>query len=498
MNRRHFIATTTAAAATTPRAATLDPPLVGVQMAPFNLLYEGIDDCLERLDDKAAVNTLICYTHTYYGGSTNKPVAVLAPDHGVDVDNYFKGAMPEVWVRHDPARFEGLLLQHQPVDPDLRYADRDLFREMRAPTRERGMRIYARYFDPKGDSGMGKIANWERVRTVDVEGEPGGGPCWNHPEYRRFTIATFLDMAANYELDGILWGSEIPGPLSEPLYWSRPPACFCKHCEAWAGDHGIDLGRAREGFLKLWTAIKTDDFPAHQHRFVTLLGLLQRYPEMLGWNHQSERAMEAYRRAVYTAVKAEHPDLDMGRHIDNQITGWDLLARGLTDWPEMARADDFLRGSLYFHILGPRLRNFGIGNLNDTILKDVPEELSLQLHYHLLGLDPKAQPADLEALEQEGLDPEDYITPMVRSSVEQVAGKARICPAIGFDVPNWGGDKAWDEMETFRTPPDAIERAVHAAHAGGAHGIMAAREYDEMRVPSLEAFGRAARANFLA
>ena len=36
--------------------------LIGVQMAPFNLLHEGIENTLDLLQDKAAVNTIICYT----------------------------------------------------------------------------------------------------------------------------------------------------------------------------------------------------------------------------------------------------------------------------------------------------------------------------------------------------------------------------------------------------------------------------------------------------
>ena len=502
MNRRHFLATTAAAAAApslpAAPAKTVTPPMVGVQMAPFNLLIEGIPNTLDLLKEKAAVNTLIFYSHTYYGGSDNKPAAVIAPDHGVDPTKYFQGAMPDVWVRHDPANFKDTLLQHQQVDPSLRFADRDVFQETAGPAKERDMKIYVRYFDPKGESGEGKIVNWDQVRTVDIEGNPAIAPCWLHPEYEAFTIATFNDIADRYPIDGILWGAEIPGPLSEPLYWARPPYGFSEFDRAWAEKKGIDFDRAKEGYAKLWTAIKTGNFPKGHQRLVGLLGILQRYPEVLGWHYQYEQAYQHYRQNVYDAVKARHPHLDMGWHIDNQITGWDVIARSALDYHEIAGADDFLRASLYFHILGPRLKNFGIQMLDQTVFQGIPQELSLQLHYHLLGLDPDKQPKDLAALEQEGLDPDDYIEKETRRAVEEVKGEARICPAIGFDVPNWGGDIAYEEMKTFETPPELIERAVHAAHRGGADGLMAAREYDELRVPNLEAFGRAVRETFLA
>lgn len=480
-----------------PTAAAAKPErdaMVGVQMAPFNLLHEGIEHCLDLLQTNAEVNTLICYTHTYYGGSTDKPTRVLAPDHGVSVDDYFDRKMPDVWVKHRESYFKDSRLKHEPVQPDWKFADRDVFQEVAEPARKRGMKVYARFFDPKASNGK-KIKNFDDAVAVDVFGQPGGGPCWNNPHYRQFVRATMQDMFDAYPLDGILWGVELGGPLSELLYWGREPYCFCKYCEEYASSVNLDLKRARQGYAELTKFVRTfkqNAKPPIDGVMTTIFHFLQKYPEILGWNYQFLMSAEHYRREINQAIHGSAPNAHIGRHIDNQITGWDLLQRSAIPYSVMAEADDFLRPSLYSHILGPRVRWFYLERMKHGALQELTIDQSLDLYYAMMGLDASRQPT-AEELDHTGMNPEDYVTRETQRCVVGAGDQADVIPAIGFDVPKWGGDTEWAEMSTFRTPPEYVYRAVRAAYEGGADGVMAAREYDEMRLENLKAFGRAVR-----
>jgi hypothetical protein len=82
---------------------------------------------------------------------------------------------------------------------------------------------------------------------------------------------------------------------------------------------------------------------------------------------------------------------------------------------------------------------------------------------------------------QRGFSPE-YVYRETRHSVASAAGKTKIYPGIGFNVPASPPDD-----------PETIYRAVMRAFEAGAAGIVASREYEEMTVPNLKAVGRAAR-----
>lgn len=72
-----------------------------------------------------------------------------------------------------------------------------------------------------------------------------------------------------------------------------------------------------------------------------------------------------------------------------------------------------------------------------------------------------------------------------KRSVASAAGKTPIYSGIGFDVP-------W-EPGALSGDPDEVRQSVLKAFEAGAGGVVASREYDEMRVPNLKAFGQGAR-----
>ena len=79
MKRREFIKAAGLAAvaptAVTARAAESAKPLVGIQIAPVSLLDEGIERCLDSLQEKAPINSLFIYSQTYHAGTKPKNVS---------------------------------------------------------------------------------------------------------------------------------------------------------------------------------------------------------------------------------------------------------------------------------------------------------------------------------------------------------------------------------------------------------------------------------------
>ena len=111
-------------------------------------------------------------------------------------------------------------------------------------------------------------------------------------------------------------------------------------------------------------------------------------------------------------------------------------------------------------------------------------EQSLQLFYGLFGHDPLKQPG-VANLDRQGLGP-DYVYREVLRCKQSVAEKAKVYAGIGIDIPWYipGG------MEPRPSDPEQLTAAVKRAFDAGADGVLASREYNEMRLPSLEAFGR--------
>src|SRR5262249_11064100 len=135
---------------------------------------------------------------------------------------------------------------------------------------------------------------------------------------------------------------------------------------------------------------------------------------------------------------------------------------------------------LYHEILAPRIKAWYLDRFKSTILSELSLEESLNLYYDVFGYDKQVEPK-VDELTKKGFSP-DFVYRETKRSVASAQGKTQIIAGIGFDVPG--------------SPPDAPERVYQAtkkAFEGGATGIMISREYEEMRIPNLEAVGRAVR-----
>lgn len=487
ISRRHFVSAAAAAPLTIAHAqqAPAAARFAGIQMGPHTMLDEGIDRCLDLIQDTAAINALMVYSHTYHA-DLRKPPQMLATDHGVPPREMRNRKLPSVWIKHHEQYFKGTTLRHQVVDRSFEYSDRDLFAELVEPARKRGMKLYARILE---GTGLGStVANYSSIVTRDVYGRPTTVACWNHPDYRNWWTATMEDMFRSYPLDGLQWGAERQGPLMNVILpWNNgAPTCFCEHCRARGRAKGIDPERARQGFEQLFVYVRglIDGKPKPADGvFTGFLRVLLRYPEILAWEYQYRLSREEVTQAIYRTVKSVKPAAQVGWHVDHQPSSWDLVYRAEMTYAEMAPYSDFIKFIAYHDILGPRIRWWYLARLQQTILSEISLDQSLDLYYDLFGYDKKVEPK-LDQLDKTGFSP-DYVYRETKRSVASAEGKTKIYPGIGFDVP-WGSNHV-------PADPEKVYECVLKAFEAGAAGIVVSREYEEMRVPNLRAVGRAIR-----
>ncbi len=506
MKRRDFIksaAVVAMAPANAPANELAQPnrepaPLVGVQIAPVSILDEGIEQCLDTLREKAAINTLFIYSQTYHAGTT--PSNVLATDHGVPVRNFSKSKLPRLWVKNNGRSFTGKVVQHEKHNAENEFADRDLFREIREPATQRGIKVYARILEADARR-KAHIPGYDKVLTVDHEGKPGHGPCWNHPDYRDWVYTTIRELVANYELDGLQYGAERTGPLSHVLYRGLTPTCFCSHCVRRNKERGIDAERARTGFAKLYTLITSVAANAKRSEQTTATSItpdgvlsavmrtIYQHPEVLSWDYQWFQADEEICTEIHRIAKGIRPAIDSGRHVDHQRSSWDFFYRSAISYDQMAKNADFIKPIVYHEPIGPRLRWWVLEPMKEHLLNELSLEQSLQLFYAMFGHDASKQPR-LKDLDRVGLGAE-YVYRETLRCKQAVGDRAKVYAGIGIDVPWYvpGG------MEPRPSNPEQLSTAVIRAFDAGADGVLASREYAEMSMPSLEAFGRGVNAS---
>jgi hypothetical protein len=460
-------------------------PFVGIQIAPHTMLDEGIEHCLDFLQETAAVNCVMVYTHTYHSDLRK---AILAGDHGVPPRDTHNRTLPAVWVRQHDQYFNGTSLRHPANDPAADYASRDIMAELVEPCRKRGIKLYGRILEGSGETVAASVKNFSKVTTVDIYGKPTFVACWNHPEYKTFWNATVEDMFRSYDLDGLQWGAERMGPLINVIMpWSdAPPACFCQYCRERADAHGINAERARKGYEELYLYVRARQTGASRPPdgiFTGFLRILLRYPEILSWEYQYRLAREEVMQGMYKTIKNIKPSADVGWHVDHEPSSFDPIYRAEMSYEEMAPYSDYIKFIAYHDVLGPRIRHWYLDRLQKTVLGELSLEESLNAYYDIFGYDKTLEPKVAD-LDHTGLSP-DYVYRETRRSVASAAGKTRILTGIGFDVP-------W-ESKPLAADPEKVYQSVRRALDAGAAGIVVSRDYAEMHAANLKAVGRAIR-----
>ena len=153
-----------ATAAPSARKALSAETFIGIQMGPHSLFDEGIDRCLDLVQETAAINAVMVYSQTYHM-EMRRPTQTLATDHGVPLRELTGRKLPQVWMKTHDQYYQHTVLRHQQPDSTCEYAHRDLFAELVEPTGKRGMKLYARILEGSGSIAAQSIANFAQVRA---------------------------------------------------------------------------------------------------------------------------------------------------------------------------------------------------------------------------------------------------------------------------------------------------------------------------------------------
>jgi hypothetical protein len=488
--RREFLRTTATAVAATAVGPAIMPgtaraaaspadKMIGVQVGAVSFLDEGTEQVLDILQERGAVNTLFLATFTYGRGIGGRQVpGQPLPDHGKqEYDLNFHGgnfATPH-------AKFYERTSLKQTKAPD--HGDYDLLADVLPKAHQRGMKVYAWYEDNFGKD----VPGVDKLREMDLSGQPANTLCPLHPDYREFLIGLTNDYCESYELDGVMWGSERQGPLLNAMGAKvgqgdpRRVTCFCGLHQQAARERGIDAKRAKEGFEKLATFINAarDGQRPNDGYFVEFWRLLLDYPELLAWEKLWTDSKHAIYADVYRAAKKSRPSAQVGFHIWH-VNSFSPFFRAEQNYAEFAKVADFLKIVVYNNCGGPRYAGY-LDNMATGILHDLPKDEVWRVNNEWLGYGDEAT---LDKLPTAGLSA-DYVFRETKRAVADVQGKCKIYPGIDIDVPTDAGQK--------KTSPEDVYAATAGGLKAGADGILFSRKYSEMKLANLAAGGKAAR-----
>ncbi len=465
------------------RTAPVPPPerkLVGIQIGGRSFVDEGVDGCLDTLQQKGGVNALCSTVFTYGTGLAGRqaPPRPL-PDHGGQ--KYLKihggcytAVHPEFYA-DSPIRPEDLRA------PDL--GKFDILADVTAKAKARGIETYALFeevYNPK------LIPNFEKISEVDVYGRLGPSTCLNNPGARAFLTSMVSDWMTSNELDGLMWESERQGPLNNMIgahggsVRRRMHAnCFCHYCTEKARAQGIDVARAKQGYIALDEFMKRTlaGDPETDGTFISFWRLLVEYPEIMAWHRFWFHSQEEAYGLIYGTAKSINPRARVGWHLMYYVT---LSPFFMADekYARLARNADFIKPATYNNCGGPRFAAF-IRNVQSTIFRDMPPDEVLEMHYRWLHWTGEAT---LEKLPTAGLSAH-YVAHEYTRAATDVNGEIPIYPGIDIDIPTRPDEK--------QTRPEDVKATTLAAFRAGAPGVVLSRKYAEMRLANLAGAGAA-------
>jgi hypothetical protein len=503
LDRRSFLRLCSACAALFsqtghPQAAPVPPPrrrpaapaksrknYVGIQVRAFAWQDEGIDQILDNIQNKGAVNTVWAYTYAY--GEQRLRKGSSLPDHGIPLAPGVTDVVAGAFYDYDPKYFQNTILK------DFRatgYGKFNVIEQVAPKVKARGMDFVAWDLNNAGAAVPHLIPNYAEVCEIDLNGRRTAAPCFNHPDYRAFLSGKIESLLGGYssEIDAIAWGCEREGPLDGMLGGGGVGNCFCQFCQAKGRDRGISVARAQAGYRALGQLFHTaagSPAPADGY-FVSFWRTLLKYPEILSWETLWTESFQGMQAELYGIAKSIAPQKPFGFHLLQAMT-FSPFYRAEEDYAERRNYADFLKLATYNNAGGPRLEAY-LNSLSRGVFRDATPQDFLALYYKMMNY----QEAPYDQLASTGLSP-DYVAKETRRAVAGVAGQTKIYPGIDIDVPTLGDNpKPTDK----RTKPEDVKRALHAAFDAGADGVVLSREYIEMWLANLTAAGDTLREIF--
>nr|BFE60162.1 hypothetical protein GCM10020063_046880 [Dactylosporangium thailandense] len=460
------------------------PPLVGIQVGAISFADEGVETVLDTVVEKAAVNAVFVATQAFDRGLAGRQTWYRPwPGHGPEEkdDVHVGGSFVE---QH--AEFYGgtLLGPHRAQDAEV--VGFDALGDVIPAARERGIAVYSFVLENTHSGLTRHVPNWPKVLQVDAWGRADAYACLRNPDYQNWWLSLVEDQVKSYQLDGIMWGSERNGPLDNALgdggfARNGNPYCFCRWCTEAGEREGIDVRRARQGYLELDRLLNDEapDVPVGDSSFIRFLRLLGTCPEIVAWDALWHRGYEEFQARLYGAVKFLNPEVRVGWHIwhHNSFSPW---YRSQLDFAKMSSYSDFVKPVLYNNCAGYRLHHY-IRTVAGRLFRGVPEQTVYDLFRTSLGYDEAIAFEDLPSV---GLSP-DYVLRETRRTVAATAARVAVYPGLDINIPT--------PDHVRQTTPDEVRKSVRAALDGGADGVLLSRKYSEMTFANLEAAGEELR-----
>ncbi|HWG58133.1 MAG TPA: hypothetical protein VN661_03715 [Candidatus Acidoferrales bacterium] len=451
--------------------------LVAIQIGARSFVDEGVEKCLDTLQEKGGVNTLMSTVFTYGRGLAGRGVPLA--DHGVQQPDQVHGGS---YTKIHPEFYADSVVKDLRA-PDL--GDFDILADVTPAAKKRGMQTYALFeeaYNPR------LIPNFEKIAEVDINGRIGGSTCLNNPNARTMLVSLVEDWFKSNELDGMMWESERQGPLNNLIgahfgrFNGRSSAyCFCTFCTRKAAEQGINVARAREGYVALeaWVKQTFGQPRSNDGSAVTFWRLLLEYPEILVWERFWFKSQEEVYGLLYGTVKEANPRARVGWHIMHLIA-MSPFYRAEQDYARLARFADYLKPCTYNNCAGPRFAQY-IRNVQSTVFHDLSPDEVLEYHYKILDLTGEAT---LDKLPTTGLSA-NSVAVETKRALADVGNSTPIYPGIDIDIPTAPGTK--------HTQPSDVKAAVIAAFNAGAPGVVLSRKYAEMKLANLAGSGDALR-----
>lgn len=474
-----------------PLQRTAPTKTIGIQIGTVSFVDEGVDQVLDNIQEYGAANTIFLNTFGWDRGLNGRQIyGHPFPDHGkreYDLDliggNY---ATPHL-------EYYANTVLRDTKAPD--YGDFDVLEKVLPKAKARGVKVYAACID----SFRGSVPNIQKLSEVDMYGNRVGAFCNLNPDWRSFVIGLVEDTCKSYDVDGVLWFAERNGPLLNAIGASHRASidpsgatCFCEFHQAEARERGIDVKRAREGYIELEKYVLqalAGQRPSDGY-LVEFLRLLFEYPEIIAWEKLWVAGKLQLFGDVYGAAKSsirgegyglppeQRRQIRVGFHVAH-VNSFNFLYRAERRYESIARNADFLKIVAYNNAGGPRYNRY-IKNLTSTLFRDVPPEEMMRFNNHILNYEEKS----FDEVSTTGLSSE-YVGRETRRALDGVKGQCEIYTGIDVDIPTGEGLK--------HTSPEDVYGATKAALEAGAQGLIFSRKYSEMKLANLGGGGRAVR-----
>jgi hypothetical protein len=487
VNRREFmkIAAGAGAALAMPTlgqaAVASSSKMIGIQVGAISFVDEGTEKVLDVLQERACVNTLFLAVFTYGRGIAGRQIpGQPLPDHGKqEYDLNFHGGN---YATPHPQYYKNTVIKpaHAPDHGNL-----DILAEVLPAAKKRGLKVICWMEDVFRTD----LPNIEKVQERDLYGRNVETLCVNNPNYQNFFTGLVEDFARSYDIDGIMWGCERQGALSDGLGATHdtPPidpgnvTCFCEFCQAEAKERGINVERAKAGFLELEKFVRSSRSgkrPSDGY-FVQFWRILLRYPELAAWEMLFTDSLRENYAALYRTVKTAKPAIPVGWHIWHN-TSFNPIYRAEQDWSELSKYSDFIKVVMYNNCGGERMALY-VDNIGSTLYGDLSKQELTEFTYEVMGFRERSY----EEIAYTGLSA-DYVYRETKRALEGVAGtNTQIWSGIDIDIPT--------ETNHSKRTPQSVKEAVLAAFRAGAPGVILSRKYSEMRLADLSGAGDAIR-----